>query len=289
MDDDFGVGGGLEDRALAPPVRCATARALVRLPLWAMAMPPPVRSANMGWMLRGADAARRGIAVMADGEGAFEVGGVGAVLAEDVADQAGMALGDELAVVIGDDAGGFLAAMLQSVQPQHGQRARIGMAENAENAALLVQRIPLKVLVALVRPVMACRFRRCLSPREACLARWRSRAIALFDCVWQVFGLTAAEAGFWAHPVPADRRSRRHAAHGWGSGPAEPRSSSGSAGASGLGQPGRLRADGNEARKDQIGDADDGQPAHHAEGCSQHAVQRADRRILHAFAKSGSS
>ncbi len=27
-------------------------RKLVRLPLWAMAMPPPPRSANIGWMFR---------------------------------------------------------------------------------------------------------------------------------------------------------------------------------------------------------------------------------------------
>ena len=89
-------------------------------------------------------AARRRIAVVADGEGAFQVGRVRAVLAEDVADQAGMALGDELALVVGDDAGGFLAAMLQRVQAEHGQRARVGMAENAEYAALLVQRIAVK-------------------------------------------------------------------------------------------------------------------------------------------------
>ena len=52
-----------------------------------------------------------------------------------------MALGDELHAVIGDDAGGFLAAMLQGMQPQHRQRAGIGMAENAEHAAFFMQGI----------------------------------------------------------------------------------------------------------------------------------------------------
>ena len=42
--------------------------ALVRLPLWAMAMPPPARSAKIGWMLRGVGAAGGGIAHMADGD-----------------------------------------------------------------------------------------------------------------------------------------------------------------------------------------------------------------------------
>ncbi len=53
----------------------------------------------------------------------------------------GMALGDELAIVVGDDAGRFLAAMLKGMQPQHAQGAGIGMAENAENAAFFMQRI----------------------------------------------------------------------------------------------------------------------------------------------------
>ncbi len=52
-----------------------------------------------------------------------------------------MALGDEMAVVIGDDAGRFLAAMLQRMQAQHGQRAGVGMAENAKHAAFLMQRV----------------------------------------------------------------------------------------------------------------------------------------------------
>ena len=42
---------------------------------------------------------------------------------------------------IGDDAGGFLAAMLQGMQPQNRQGAGIGMAVNAENAAFLMQGI----------------------------------------------------------------------------------------------------------------------------------------------------
>ena len=46
---------------------------------------------------------------------------------------------------IGDDAGGFLAAMLQRMQAQHRQRAGIGMAENAEHAALFMQRVVVQI------------------------------------------------------------------------------------------------------------------------------------------------
>ena len=38
-----------------------------------------------------------------------------------------------------DDAGGFLAAMLERMQAERGQRRGIGMIEDAEDAALLVQ------------------------------------------------------------------------------------------------------------------------------------------------------
>ena len=66
------------------------------------------------------------------------------IAAEHIAHQPGMALGDELALVEGDDAGRFLAAMLQGVQAQHRQGAGIGMAENAEHAAFLMQRVVVK-------------------------------------------------------------------------------------------------------------------------------------------------
>ena len=85
---------------------------------------------------------------MADGEGPFQVRGVRAVLAENVADQAGMALGHELTLVVGHDSGGFLAAVLKRMQAKHGQRAGIGMPENAEYAALLMQRIPVQFKIA---------------------------------------------------------------------------------------------------------------------------------------------
>ena len=61
---------------------------------------------------------------------------------------------------IGDDARRFLAAMLERMQAQHRQRAGIGMAENAEHAALFMQRVAVEDRSSFGRPVMACRFRR---------------------------------------------------------------------------------------------------------------------------------
>ena len=45
----------------------------------------------------------------------------------------------ELLPVIGDDTGGFLAAVLQGVEPKRGQGRRVGMAINPENAAFVVE------------------------------------------------------------------------------------------------------------------------------------------------------
>ena len=50
-------------------------------------------------------------------------------------------MGVELLAVIGDDAGRLLAAMLQRVQAERRQRRRLGMAEDAEHAAFLVQMV----------------------------------------------------------------------------------------------------------------------------------------------------
>ena len=58
---------------------------------------------------------------------------------EMVADQADAALGMEMVAVEADDARRLLAAMLERVQAERGERRGIGMVEDAEDAALLVQ------------------------------------------------------------------------------------------------------------------------------------------------------
>ena len=64
--------------------------------------------------------------------------------AEIVADLPHAAMGVELLAVIGDDAGRFLAAMLQRVQAERRQRRAVGMAVDAEDAAFFVQMIRIR-------------------------------------------------------------------------------------------------------------------------------------------------
>ena len=65
--------------------------------------------------------------------------------AEIVADQAGAAMGAELLAVIGDDTGRFLAAMLQRMQPERGQRRRVGMTIHPEHATFVVEAVDVRV------------------------------------------------------------------------------------------------------------------------------------------------
>ena len=62
-----------------------------------------------------------------------------------VADEAEATLGVETLAVEADDAGGFLAAMLQRVQAERGNRRGVGVAEDTEYAALFTQPIAVEV------------------------------------------------------------------------------------------------------------------------------------------------
>ncbi len=62
-------------------------------------------------------------------------------LGEGVADQAEAALRVEAAAVIGDDAGGFLSAMLERMQSERGERGGVGMPEDSEHPAFLAQTV----------------------------------------------------------------------------------------------------------------------------------------------------
>src|SRR4051812_48920266 len=65
---------------------------------------------------------------------------------EALADEAHAALGVEALAVVGDDAGGFLAAMLERVQSERRNRRGIRVAEHAEDAALLTQPVTIKAV-----------------------------------------------------------------------------------------------------------------------------------------------
>ena len=62
-----------------------------------------------------------------------------------VADQAQAALGMKTRAVEGDDAGGFLAAVLQRVQAERGDGRGVGVAENTEYAAFFAQPVGIKI------------------------------------------------------------------------------------------------------------------------------------------------
>ncbi len=68
--------------------------------------------------------------------------------------------------VEGDDAGGLLAAMLQGVQAERGDRRGVRVAEDAEDAAFLVQRVVVEIEVA--ARIRACRdLGRCCHERRS--------------------------------------------------------------------------------------------------------------------------
>ncbi len=48
--------------------------------------------------------------------------------------------------VEGDDAGGFLAAMLERMQAERGDGGSVGMAEDAEHAAFLAQPVAVEIV-----------------------------------------------------------------------------------------------------------------------------------------------
>ncbi len=87
-------------------------------------------------------AAGRGVAVVADRRVALQRGD-DRLLAEDVADQSGRAVIVEVAAVVGDDAGGFLAAVLQGMKAEGGVGGGIGSAVDAEQRTLFMKLVEL--------------------------------------------------------------------------------------------------------------------------------------------------
>src|SRR5262249_17863281 len=83
------------------------------------------------------------IAVVADSAGPLQSRDYVAV--EDVRDQSHPAMRDERLAVGGNDAGGFLSAMLQRVEPEVGQVGGFRMPVDAEHAAFLMENIKFRL------------------------------------------------------------------------------------------------------------------------------------------------
>ena len=150
-EDHLGVGGRLEDRA--------TALELVlqgqRIGQVAVVGDGEAAAGELGEQRLDVvlDRAAMGrIAVVADGAVARQALH-DARIGEGIADQTDMTLGMEAGAVEGNDARRLLAAMLERVQPEHGQRRGIGVTEDAKNTALLAQ---LVVVERLRRQLVHC-------------------------------------------------------------------------------------------------------------------------------------
>ena len=139
MQDDLGVGGRLADGAggdqLAPQGQRVGEVAVV-----GDGEAAGVEIGEQRLHVAQDGVAGGGVAVVAERDvapqAADDVG-----LVEVVADEAEAALGMEMAAVEGDDAGRLLAAVLQGVQAERGERRGVLVAEDAEDAALLAQAI----------------------------------------------------------------------------------------------------------------------------------------------------
>src|SRR5262245_44879880 len=94
---------------------------------------------------------------------------------EALAHEAHAALGMETLAVVGDDAGGLLAAMLKRVQPKRRDRCSVRVAEHAEDATLLTQSVVVEaVCVGSFDQVAHLASKSCL-PNSSCFSVLRSR------------------------------------------------------------------------------------------------------------------
>src|SRR5690606_5566411 len=84
-----------------------------------------------------------GIAHMADGTVALQAFDY-VLRTEDIPDLTGRPVRREIFAVIGNDAGGFLPAMLKRMQAKGRQGRRIGRSENTENTAFFTQLVVVK-------------------------------------------------------------------------------------------------------------------------------------------------
>ena len=143
MQDHLGVGGRLHDRALVHEF------AAQRQPVGQIAVMADGEAERIELGEQRLHVAQQGlaggrIADMADrrhaGQAVDDL-----ALRKVVADQAETPLGMEPVAVEGDDAGGFLAAMLERMQAERGDGGGVGMAENAEDPAFLAEAVGVQV------------------------------------------------------------------------------------------------------------------------------------------------
>ncbi len=143
MQDHLGIGGRLHDRALMHEL-AAQRQSVGEIAVMADGEAERIEFGEQRLHVAQQGLAGGRIADMADGRRAGQAVDHPAV-GEGVADQAEPPLGMKTPAVEGDDAGGFLAAMLERMQAERGDGGGIGMAENAEHAAFLAQAVGIQI------------------------------------------------------------------------------------------------------------------------------------------------
>ena len=144
MKDDLGVRSRLENRAFADQF------AAQRLSIGEVAVVGDREAARVQLREQRLHVAQHGFA----GGGVAHMpdrGGAGQALdrvflRKVIADQAQSALAMKAAAVEADDAGRLLAAMLQGVQAQGGDRCGVRQIEDAENAAVFAKPVAVKIV-----------------------------------------------------------------------------------------------------------------------------------------------
>lgn len=159
MQDDLGVGGRLHHGAVAHQLT-AERQAVGEVAVVADRETAGIELGEQRLDVAQDGGAGRGIADMADrgiaGQAFYDF-----AAGESVADETEPAFGMKTAAVEGDDAGGFLAAVLERVQPECGDGSGVRMAKNTEYATFLAKRITVQIGVSEVR----------MSERVLCLPR----------------------------------------------------------------------------------------------------------------------
>ena len=143
MQHHLGIGGGLHHRAFADEI-AAHGEPIREIAVVADGEAAALKFGEQRLHVAQDGLAGGGIAHMADGGCAGQ--SVDHLAAgEIVADQAEPAFGMEALAVEGDDAGGFLSAMLERVETKGCDGCGVGMAEDAEDAAFFAQAIGVEV------------------------------------------------------------------------------------------------------------------------------------------------
>ena len=143
MQDDLGVAGRLHQRAVVHEL-AAQRQAIGEIAVVADGEAAAVELGEQRLHVAQDGLAGGRIAHMADRRHAGQA--VDHLAAgESVADEPHPPLGMEALAVEGDDAGGFLTAMLERMQAERGDRGGVGMPEHAEHAALLAQPVAINI------------------------------------------------------------------------------------------------------------------------------------------------